>query len=275
MKRPEVGKTIAAAGVATNYHERGGGRPVVLLHGSGPGVSAWANWGRILPKLSADFHVFAPDIVGFGFTERPPEAQYGIKLWVQQLVGFIDALGLDKPIIVGNSFGGGLALAASLRAPGRFGGLVLMGTPAGTFEQTKGLASAWAYEPSIPAMREMLRLFPYDTSIITDAMVQDRYEASLLHGGQAAFRKLMAPPAPPGEKTLVKGVGEEGLRTIETPALILHGREDCVVPADRGQMLHQNLSNSELHSFGKCGHWVMIEREPDFLRLVSQFASTH
>ncbi len=71
---PEIGATVQAGGIATNYHDSGSGEPVLLLHGSGPGVTAWANWRTVLPALARDFRVIAPDMVGFGYTGRPADA---------------------------------------------------------------------------------------------------------------------------------------------------------------------------------------------------------
>ena len=169
---PAQGQTIAAAGLQTNYHEMGRGRPLVLLHGSGMGVSGWENWHRVVPQLANDFRVLVPDIVGFGFTERPAEAQYNIKLWTQHLLGFLDALGLDKAVLVGNSFGGGLSLALAMRNAHRIAGMVLMGTPAGEFQQTPNSARNWYCEPSLETMAELLRWFPHDPAIVTDEMVR-------------------------------------------------------------------------------------------------------
>ncbi|HJP69062.1 MAG TPA: alpha/beta hydrolase, partial [Sphingomicrobium sp.] len=123
------GQTVRALDLDTNYHEAGEGAPVLLLHGSGPGVSAWTNWKKVLPVLAGDFRVIAPDMAGFGHTERNPELAYDIKLWVKHLVAILDALDLQKVSLVGNSFGGSLALAAAARFPERFDRLVLMGTP--------------------------------------------------------------------------------------------------------------------------------------------------
>lgn len=269
----EIGKSIVAAGIKTNYHEAGEGQPLVLLHGSGPGVSAWANWSRVIPRLGTRFRVLAPDIVGFGFTERPDEAEYGIKLWVRHLIGFLDALDVRRATLVGNSFGGGISLAASLRHADRIERMVMMGAPAGEFAQTEGLAASWHYEPSLANMENMLRMFPHDQSIVTAEMIRARYEASLLHGGQAAFRKLIAKPGISGEQTMVRGVPEEALRTIQTPILALHGRDDHVVPLECSLRIMRSVPNAELHVFGNCGHWVQIEREAAFVELVTSFAA--
>jgi 2-hydroxy-6-oxo-octa-2,4-dienoate hydrolase len=267
-----LGKSVMAAGILTNYHDLGEGPPLVLLHGSGPGVSAWQNWRAILPKLARGFRVLAPDIAGFGLTENDPSRVYDIKLWVAHLIGFLNALGIERAVLVGNSFGGGLSLAAALRHGSRISRLVLMGTPAGEFVQTEGLRSGWFYEPSLEGMERVLRLFPFDQSVVTSDMIRERYEASAVSGAQEAFRRLIPKPSDSGE-TIVRGVPEPALATLPHPALVLHGREDAVVPFECGLRLHRNIRNSELHAVGQCGHWVMIEREDAFVRLVAEFAA--
>src|SRR5688500_18332722 len=92
---PEVGKSVVAGGVRTNYHEAGSGAPVVLVHGSGPGVSAWGNWRQTIPYLAEQLHVFAYDQVGFGYTDLPSNPQYGLERWRQHLLDFMSALELE------------------------------------------------------------------------------------------------------------------------------------------------------------------------------------
>src|ERR1700733_15349177 len=125
-ENPEIGATADANGIKTNYLEAGSGSPVVLIHGSGPGVTAYANWRLVLPVLAERFRVLAPDMAGFGFSERPEKADYGVDLWVEQLVGFLDALGIERASVVGNSFGGAIALRLAAHHPDRVGKLVLM-----------------------------------------------------------------------------------------------------------------------------------------------------
>lgn len=95
-ENPEIGQSVDVNGITTNYHRMGSGEPVFLIHGSGPGVSAWANWRLILPTLAESFDVIAPDIVGFGFTDRPEGYEYNMENWRTHLLGFADALGLEK-----------------------------------------------------------------------------------------------------------------------------------------------------------------------------------
>ncbi len=143
--QPELGKTVVAAGIETNYHDAGSGRPVVLLHGSGPGVTAWANWRLAIPALAARRRVIAPDLVGFGYTARPPGHRYGLDTWTAHAVGLLDALGLDRVDLVGNSFGGALALSLAIRHPRRIRRLVLMGAAGVRFPITEGLDAVWGY----------------------------------------------------------------------------------------------------------------------------------
>jgi 2-hydroxy-6-oxo-octa-2,4-dienoate hydrolase len=266
------GLTVQAAGIATNYHRAGQGPVVVLLHGSGPGVSAWTNWGRTLPKLSTQFDVIAPDMAGFGYSERDPERIYDIKMWVGHLIGFLDALNIERASLVGNSFGGSLALAAALRRPQRFERLVLMGTPCDKFAMTPGLRAGWDYVPSMEAMRSVLSHFPYDTAFLTDEMVRERYEASLIPGAQEGLRRLLAKPADEGE-TILSGMPEAAVAGLTQPALVLHGREDRVIPVGMGIKLASAIPQAEFHMFGGCGHWVQAERQESFLDLTRRHLS--
>jgi len=261
-----VGRSIEAFGLQTNYHRAGAGSAVILLHGSGPGVSAWTNWRRVIPALSDSFDVIAPDMAGFGYTERKADLTYDIKLWVKHLIGLMDALGIEKTSLVGNSFGGSLSLAAALRHPERFDKIVLMGTPCDKFMMTPGLRAGWDYQPSPENMRAVMSLFPADPSFITDELVQERFEASLIPGAQEGLRKLLAKPAEEGE-TELSGMPEKAVAGLVHPTLILHGREDKVIPVEMGLKLGRAIPNAQFHMFGGCGHWVQAERFDDFVAL--------
>lgn len=262
---------IAALGIDTNFHDSGSAGPVVvLLHGSGPGVSAWTNWKRVIPALADRFRVIAPDLPGFGYTERKLDLQYDIKLWSKHLIAFLDALELPRVSLVGNSFGGSLALAVASRVPDRFERLVLMGTPCDKFMMTPGLRAGWDYTPGREAMRATMSHFPYDPATITDELVEDRYQASLIPGAQEGLRKLLVEPRPDGE-TPLSGMPEQVAASIQHPALVLHGREDRVIPVDMGHKLGRAMPNAQFHMFGRCGHWVQTERYDDFIALVRNF----
>lgn len=260
------GKSIRALDLDTNYHDAGTGSPVLLLHGSGPGVSAWTNWKNVLPMLSDEFRVVAPDMAGFGYTERKPEIAYDIKLWVKHLIAILDGLGLEKVSLLGNSFGGSLALAAAARFPDRFNRLVLMGTPCDKFAMTPGLRAGWFYTPSYENMREAMSHFPYDPALISEELVEDRYQTSMISGAQEGLRNLLAKPAEEGD-TILSGMPEAVVASIQHPTLVLHGREDRVIPVEMGLKLGRSMPNAEFHMFGKCGHWVQSECADAFLAL--------
>ena len=108
---PEIGQSIRTGAIVTNYHDIGSGEPVLLLHGSGPGVSAWANWRLTIQGLKDDFRLLAPDLAGFGYTRVPEGIEYSREVWLEQMVAFLDALGVERVNVIGNSFGGSMALA--------------------------------------------------------------------------------------------------------------------------------------------------------------------
>lgn len=273
IANPALGLTVEAAGHQTNYFDLGEGEPLILLHGSGPGVSAYWNWRDVMGPLSEHFRVLAVDVAGFGFTDFLDDAGYNIKIWVQHLFSFMDAVGLESATLVGNSFGGGLTLAANMKNPSRIDRLILMGTPAGEFPQTEGLASGWSFEPTLENMRASLEQLPFDASVVTDDLVQARYDASTRPGAQEAYRKLM--PEPKGPGTMVRGVPATAIEAMTQPALVLHGREDRAIPIDVGFDLFRWLPNAEAHFFGRTGHWVQAERSEAFVELIVSFIHRH
>ncbi len=193
-ENPEIGKRVRTGAFDTNVHDLGKGAPVLLIHGSGPGVSAWANWRLVLPALAEQRRVIAPDMVGFGYTDRPQGIDYGMDVWVQQALDLMDALDVEQADLVGNSFGGALALALAIRAPQRVRRLVLMGSVGVPFPITPGLDAVWGYEPSFENMKKLLDVFAYNRALVNDELAKLRYEASIRPGFQESFSAMF--PAP-------------------------------------------------------------------------------
>ncbi|OXR43652.1 2-hydroxymuconate semialdehyde hydrolase [Nocardia cerradoensis] len=268
---PEIGKTIDVAGVATNYHDLGTGDPVLLIHGSGPGVSAWANWRLTIPALAQRHRVIAPDILGFGYTQRPGGAAYNAETWLEHLGGLLDALGLDRVSVVGNSFGGALALRLATRFPHRVHRLVLMGSVGVLFPITPGLDAVWGYEPSVPAMRHLLGVFAYDPKYATDELAELRYRASVRPGVHESYAAMF--PEPRQHKVAEMAVSEHEIAELQHQTLIVHGRDDQVIPLSNSHRLLDLIPNSQLHAFARCGHWVQIEHTERFNTLVDSFLS--
>ena len=266
---PEIAQSIQTGGFTTNYHDQGDGHPVLLLHGSGPGVTAWANWRLVIPALAERFRVIAPELVGFGYTERPADVDYTMDVWVRHAVDLLDALGIEKTHLVGNSYGGALALALTIKHPERVGRLVLMGSVGVDFELTPGLNAVWGYQPSIENMRTLLDIFAYNRGLVTDELAQLRYEASVRPGIQEAFSAMF--PAPRQRWIQAMSSPEEAIRGIGQETLIVHGRDDQVIPIGTSLKLNSLIDNSQLHVFGRCGYWTQIEHNKRFNKLVGDF----
>ena len=267
--RPEIANSIKTGEFLTNYHDVGDGYPIVFIHGSGPGVSAWANWNKLFPLMKDDFRILAPDMVGFGYSERPEKAVYNMNVWARQIKDFFDALSFEKANLVGNSFGGALAIAIAVEYPELVNKMVLMGSMGVSFPITYGLDRVWGYSPSAANMEELLGLFAYDHSIISKELVKTRYEASIQPGFQESFSAMFPAPRQQGVEGMANN--EHYIRNIPHETLIVHGREDRVIPMENSIRLLKLIDNAELHIFGKCGHWSQIERTEAFAGLLKAF----
>jgi len=265
----EHGTFVDVGGSATHYHDVGEGTPVLMLHGSGPGVSAWANWQHAIPVLGEQARVIAPDIVGFGLTERPADIRYSLRTWTDHVWAFLDVLGVEQVSVIGNSLGGRIALQMAEDAQDRLDRVVLMGAPGVGMTLTDGLEALRAYEPSPEAMRDLLRnYFAVDPTLISDELVRIRYEASAAPGAHEAYRTMFFHPDHAGSELAIT---EEQVRAITRPTLLVHGREDRVVPVDVSWNMLRLLPEADLRVFARCGHWTQVERARDFNDVVSQF----
>ncbi|CAB5026251.1 MAG: alpha/beta fold hydrolase [Actinobacteria bacterium] len=265
------GRLLDVMGVATHVIEAGAGagEAVLLLHGSGPGVSAEANWRLAMPPLAETFRVIAPDLLGFGQTGAPSDGRYSMDSWVAHVVALLDALGVEKTHVVGNSFGGGLALRLTARHPERVNRLVLMGAVGLEFPITEGLDDVWGYEPSVAGMRRLLETFAYDPALVNDDLAEMRYRASMAPGVQERYSAMFPAPRQRWVDAMATPVDE--VRAIAAETLIVHGRDDRVIPLDVSLRLAHLIDRSQLHVFGRCGHWTQIEHAEVFNRLVCDF----
>jgi 2-hydroxymuconate-semialdehyde hydrolase len=267
---PEIGLSIDVDGITTNYHRAGSGPVVLLVHGSGPGVSAWANWRLTIPALAEHFTVIAPDIVGFGFTDRPEGFDYSLDTWRAHLLGFADALGLDRFSIVGNSFGGALALSMAAHQPERVDRLVLMGAAGGAVPHHRrarpGLGlRAVAGDDAWAARR--LRVRPG---------LRHRRARPGCGTRPPCDRASRSPsprcsPAPRQRWVDALATPEDVISALPHRTLVVHGRDDQVIPLANAHRLLELIDDSQLHVFGRCGHWTQIEHADEFNALVARF----
>ncbi|WP_211221861.1 alpha/beta fold hydrolase [Granulicoccus phenolivorans] len=272
---PEIGQSLRTGDIITNYHdvsspETADGTPLLLLHGSGPGVSAWANWRLVIERLAPKVRILAPDLAGFGFSEVPDGIEYTRQRWLDQIVTFLDELGVDRVHVVGNSFGGSMALALAIAHPDRVSKLIMMGAVGVPFELTDGLDRVWGYTPSQENMASLMRdTFSYNGDLVTDDMIRARYEASTRPGMQEAFSAMF--PAPRQRWVDAMAHPEADIRAITHPTLLVHGRDDKVIPLSTSQTMLDWIDDSQLHVYGRCGHWTQIEKVDPFCRLVADF----
>lgn len=260
-------------GIKTHYHEEGKEniQKVVLIHGSGPGVSAFANWRLVIPRLSETLHVFAPDIVGFGQTEKVKKNQYTLDFWVNHLISFIEEVSNEPVILVGNSFGGALSLHVAHRRPDLVNKLILMGAVGIQHKITYGLDRVWGYEPSIESMRELIEMFSYDEKAAQDEeLVRLRYEASMEPETREAFKTMFFDNRQ--ERADELALPEEEIKKIETPTLLFHGINDQIIPFEEtSYRFLQLIPSAELHLFNECGHWTQIEKTEEFIEHILAF----
>ena len=267
---PEIGTTVVVDGVSTNVHDHGEGPPVLLVHGSGPGVSAWANWRLALPVLAAHgLRAVAPDLLGFGYTQRRAGEIYDLPRWTGHLLGVLDALGLEQVALVGNSFGGAVALDLTARHPDRVSRLALMGSVGVPFPITPALDAVWGFDPARDDMADLLRVFAHDPTRVTPDLATLRLRAATRPGVHEAYASMFPAPRQQGVDRLV--VPEDLVAGIRQPTLLVHGRDDRVIPPSTSLRLHELIDDSRLHLIGRCGHWAQIEHAEEFHATLQAF----
>jgi 2-hydroxymuconate-semialdehyde hydrolase len=253
---------------------------ILFLHGSGPGVTAWSNWQFALPALDSQFHCLAPDLAGFGATDHPEDSPSGMhawmRLWVDQCKALLDELKIEKVHLVGNSMGGAIGLHLLMDAPDRFGRIVHMG-PIGTPHKiTPALDRLWGFydDPTLQTFRNLIRWFVYDDAFLADrldSIAQTRFEAAMNPDVQRSFKAMFPAPRQTAIDDLV--VSELALRRMDHPTLLIHGRDDGIVPMETSLHLLKHLPNAQLHVYGQCSHWIQVEYAKSFNQLLSQFFS--
>ena len=258
-----------------HYNDTGlGDETVVMLHGSGPGASGWANFNRNVDAfVDAGYRVILLDCPGWGKSDSVVCSGSRSDLNARMLKGLLDAIGVARVHIVGNSMGGHSAVAFALANPERVGKLVLMGGGIGGPSQfvpmpTEGikLLQALYREPTLDNLKRMLNVFVFDTTTLTEELMQARLANMLARRDHLEnFVKSLA--ANPKQ---FPDVGHR-LSEIAAPALVIWGRDDRFVPMDVGLRLVWGMPNADFHVFGRCGHWAQWEHAAKFNQMVLEF----
>jgi 4,5:9,10-diseco-3-hydroxy-5,9,17-trioxoandrosta-1(10),2-diene-4-oate hydrolase len=259
--------------------EVGSGTPLVMLHGGGPGASGVSNYHQNLAALTTRFRVILPDQPGFGGSYRPTEedlvARSITEITVDALAQTMDALDVGRFHLLGNSLGGAAAIAFAQKHPDRVTGLVLMAPGGGWLPMgptpTEGQKQMFLYYnaggPSEKKMASFIRTMVFDHKEFGEEVVRARYEASL-DGSHVEFyhRYNDAFARRHGMDPLWKD-----LDRITAPTLLLWGRDDRTITLDGAQMMLRTIPDVQMHVFGKCGHWVQLERQQEFEEQVLSF----
>jgi 2-hydroxy-6-oxonona-2,4-dienedioate hydrolase len=258
-----------------HYYEAGGGTPVIFLHGSGPGATGWSNFAPNIGVLARDCRVLAVDMPGWGRSETEDESRGDDH--VQSLIDFMDAVGVDRAALVGNSMGGITSISVAALFPERVSHLIAMGSPSpgpnyfGPSDMmTEGLKVLYgAYrDPSPQMMKRLVQIMCFDQSMATDELAALRSESALANPAHlASFLKRSFPSR---FQTLLPA-----LRELQIPSLFIHGRDDRVVPFENSLRSVSILPNSRLLLINRCGHWAQIEHADEFNRVVARFVANH
>lgn len=255
------------------------GAPVlVMLHGGGPGASGVANYHQNLPALAKHFRVVLPDQPGFGGSYRPTEADLEersiTQIAVEALVEAFDQLGIETFHLLGNSLGGAAAIALAQQHPERVSRLVLMAPGGGWLPfgptPTEGQKEMFRYYngegPTLKKMRSFIGVMTAEPKRWAET-AEARYEASLEPTHVEFYHRLNA--------SFAKRRGMDplwrDLHKVKAPTLLLWGRDDRTITLEGAQIMLKYIRDVQLHVFGGCGHWVQLERQAEFERLVTDF----
>ncbi|MER6266758.1 alpha/beta fold hydrolase [Streptomyces sp900105755] len=275
LKHHRVATSLGEIAVA----ETGEGPVLVMLHGGGPGASGVSNYHQNLAALARHFRVVLPDQPGFGGSYRPTEADLAERsitaITVDALFQALDSLGIDGFHLLGNSLGGAAALAMAQQRPERVERLVLMAPGGGWLPfgptPTEGQKEMFRYYngggPSEKKMAAFIRTMVYDHRQFGADVVKARYEASLDESHIDFYHRYNAAFARRGGMDPLW----RDLHRITAPTLLLWGRDDRTITLDGAQLMLRQIQDVQLHVFGRCGHWVQLERQPEFEELVVGF----
>jgi 4,5:9,10-diseco-3-hydroxy-5,9,17-trioxoandrosta-1(10),2-diene-4-oate hydrolase len=253
-----------------HYAECGSGDPVICLHGTGPGSSGVSSYAPNLADISKKFHTFVPDLPRFGKSSKVKITAPRLDYMSSAVRRFMDAVGIDRAHLVGNSMGAQTALKLAIDTPERVGRLVLMAPAAVGFSlhtpmPTEAVRLISRYYdgpgPSRERMRELLLRMVYDPAYLTDEVVEERYRASI------DPETIEANSIGPWARQSLEGE----LERCTAPTLLVWGHDDRATPFDTALLLMKKLPDARLHVFQRCGHWANVERAAEFNASVVDF----
>lgn len=266
---PTEQRAVYVGPIKTSFLTAGSGKPVLLLHGAGIGS---IQWYTVIGPLSRDFSVIAPDIVGYGESDKP-SASYDREFFVSWLRGFVDALSLDCIDLVATSQGGAIALQFVIENPELVDRLVLVNS-AGLSEVAQNvpvsvkLLMMWhELFPSSASSEFLLRRHAlFDAENIDQGILElEEYgrEVRRMRGGRRAFWQ--------GRGRVVEAVSVDQLKQIKNPTLMIWGEEDVAFPLSSAEAAARLMSNARVTALSRAGHICFLERPAEFNRILREF----
>jgi 4,5:9,10-diseco-3-hydroxy-5,9,17-trioxoandrosta-1(10),2-diene-4-oate hydrolase len=254
-------------GQQIHYHDSGSGAPVIFLHPAGAGASGYSNFKGNFPEFAeAGYRSIVPDLLGYGLSTKPDLPQYDLDFFIAGVKGLVDALGLKQVTLLGNSLGGAIALGYALAYPEDVSRLILM-APGGvesleTYLAMPGVANMFAVYKSgrtgVDAMRAVMSMQLYDTSLLTDAILAER--APIADTQTQAARSILKVP------NMTARLGE-----LRCPVLAFWGTDDQFNPASGADKLMAHCPAIRTILVNRCGHWVQVEHRAMFNRMCIDF----
>jgi 2-hydroxy-6-oxonona-2,4-dienedioate hydrolase len=275
-QRQLVEKTVEVQELSTRYLVAGEGPPMVLLHGVGTSAGEWS-W--VLPELARSHRVYALDLPGYDGSFEPPD--YAPAFTASFIGSFLDAVGVESAVVVGNSFGGLVALHLALSEPARVSALILSDS-AGldrtvnpalatlSFPRMGQMATALAKTPPGAAQRALSRalLFFARPWQIPLKWVKDQYKlAQLPNFTEATLATLRSTVGPAGQREVLL----DKLPRLQMPTLIVWGIEDRVIPYGQAQDALARLHKGSLELISNCGHLPHVEQPKRFVSILGDF----
>ncbi len=272
---------ITVDGLETHYLTAGEGPPLVLLHGDGESA---LDWSWVLPTLARRHRVYAPDLPGAGQSAKP-RADYSPAFFARSVAAWLDALGIERAAVAGNSLGGLVALCLALSDPSRVTALGLVGS-AGlgraispvmislTFPLYGDLAIGWAGTPLGAPQRAWGRaaLLFASPGRAPRAWLADQQRLALTPGFLGATLAALRATAGPGGQRLVL---LDQLPRLRMPTLVVWGTDDRIFPADQARAAVERLPRGELVLIPDCGHLPHVECPDRFADALGRFLADH
>jgi pimeloyl-ACP methyl ester carboxylesterase len=264
-------------GMKTHYVVAGEGEPLVLVHGAGPGASGASGWANTIPALAKHFRVYAIDLIGFGYTDKPL-VEYAFQTYVEHVAGFVDALNLGTVRIVGNSQGAYVAMKYTLDNPGRVQKIALIST--GTLAKALGIsdggkaAALPRFDGSKETLRAFIEIIVNDPAKITDELIESRFAAASQPGHIEMFqsieryRKLMAQDSSFRQVYDVRA----RLPELKIPWCVIWGGADRSAPLDPlGNGMRAMFPDVPFHVVEGSGHQVQNDKPEECNRILLDF----